>query len=104
MIRRPPRSTLFPYTTLFRSLSFGVPTGGAARPDRVLASAGMAPDRVSDVAGQPIVWIRFLGGRVGGCVWQEHCGMGAQPVRAPVSRDWARGHRGVSRVPRDMRP
>src|SRR2546430_10460800 len=29
MIRRPPRSTLFPYTTLFRSLdttNFGVPT------------------------------------------------------------------------------
>src|SRR5258707_11236105 len=25
MIRRPPRSTLFPYTTLFRSLSCGVP-------------------------------------------------------------------------------
>src|SRR3712207_7060036 len=24
MIRRPPRSTLFPYTTLFRSLRFGV--------------------------------------------------------------------------------
>src|SRR2546427_8563744 len=24
MIRRPPRSTLFPYTTLFRSRSFGV--------------------------------------------------------------------------------
>src|SRR5258708_15392112 len=24
MIRRPPRSTLFPYTTLFRSMSFGV--------------------------------------------------------------------------------
>src|SRR2546422_3323108 len=23
MIRRPPRSTLFPYTTLFRSISFG---------------------------------------------------------------------------------
>src|SRR2546430_13109358 len=27
MIRRPPRSTLFPYTTLFRSASLGVPTG-----------------------------------------------------------------------------
>src|SRR3712207_8676072 len=29
MIRRPPRSTLFPYTTLFRSSSFliGIPTG-----------------------------------------------------------------------------
>src|SRR3712207_8021255 len=25
MIRRPPRSTLFPYTTLFRSLRVGVP-------------------------------------------------------------------------------
>src|SRR5437667_1787978 len=25
MIRRPPRSTLFPYTTLFRSPSFGFP-------------------------------------------------------------------------------
>src|SRR5258708_20554146 len=25
MIRRPPRSTLFPYTTLFRSLAFVVP-------------------------------------------------------------------------------
>src|SRR2546422_11718463 len=27
MIRRPPRSTLFPYTTLFRSLSTGVGVG-----------------------------------------------------------------------------
>src|SRR5256885_8590200 len=33
MIRRPPRSTLFPYTTLFRSLSQGPPR--QARPDRV---------------------------------------------------------------------
>src|SRR3712207_7995988 len=31
MIRRPPRSTLFPYTTLFRSLQDPVPL-----PDRVL--------------------------------------------------------------------
>src|SRR3712207_8814851 len=38
MIRRPPRSTLFPYTTLFRSdavvlrlLAHGSPVGGAAR-------------------------------------------------------------------------
>src|SRR2546430_6107086 len=27
MIRRPPRSTLFPYTTLFRSGCFGLQTG-----------------------------------------------------------------------------
>src|SRR3712207_8693445 len=36
MIRRPPRSTLFPYTTLFRS------AGGAARPP----GFGRAPTRV----------------------------------------------------------
>src|SRR5258708_23978296 len=28
MIRRPPRSTLFPYTTLFRSRKYGVPRDG----------------------------------------------------------------------------
>src|SRR5260370_26065807 len=30
MIRRPPRSTLFPYTTLFRSGALGLSMGGAA--------------------------------------------------------------------------
>src|SRR3712207_6895797 len=30
MTRRPPRSTLFPYTTLFRSPGAGVPPGGGA--------------------------------------------------------------------------
>src|SRR2546427_1895817 len=38
MIRRPPRSTLFPYTTLFRSLSLPAirrPVGVGARPARV---------------------------------------------------------------------
>src|SRR5258708_9815457 len=30
MIRRPPRSTLFPYTTLFRSTETGAAAGGAA--------------------------------------------------------------------------
>src|SRR3989442_11962384 len=31
MIRRPPRSTLFPYTTLFRSLDFQTAEGELAR-------------------------------------------------------------------------
>src|SRR3989449_6726589 len=31
MIRRPPRSTLFPYTTLFRSRPFGHPSGRCSR-------------------------------------------------------------------------
>ena len=30
MIRRPPRSTLFPYTTLFRSELVSIKSGGAA--------------------------------------------------------------------------
>src|SRR5438552_11111857 len=34
MIRRPPRSTLFPYTTLFRSLRVETPLLAAARPGR----------------------------------------------------------------------
>src|SRR6266704_4812899 len=39
MIRRPPRSTLFPYTTLFRS------RGAHALPARPLAHPRKAPDR-----------------------------------------------------------
>src|SRR5258708_15208758 len=40
MIRRPPRSTLFPYTTLFRSPARG---GGARRADRRRDAASSAP-------------------------------------------------------------
>src|SRR3712207_7038715 len=35
MIRRPPRSTLFPYTTLFRSISGARRTGGRAETYRL---------------------------------------------------------------------
>src|SRR2546429_6416027 len=41
MIRRPPRSTLFPYTTLFRSLH----ARGDPRPDRGLLSAAQGISR-----------------------------------------------------------
>src|SRR5689334_24109423 len=49
MIRRPPRSTLFPYTTLFRSLRVGflipqVPKG--LKSDRVVKALGQDPARV----------------------------------------------------------
>src|SRR5256885_11206257 len=39
MIRRPPRSTLFPYTTLFRSCLPGEPFPGAAMVGRTPASS-----------------------------------------------------------------
>src|SRR2546428_6158138 len=42
MIRRPPRSTLFPYTTLFRSVR-GRPGGAAIR--RAVADDQLAPGR-----------------------------------------------------------
>src|SRR3712207_8897889 len=51
MVRRPPRSTLFPYTTLFRSDGRRPPRGGQrgraapVRP-RVRAGGGGAPDRL----------------------------------------------------------
>src|SRR5215813_15254911 len=45
MIRRPPRSTLFPYTTLFRSARGGLPPGlGGSR----AARAHGAPLRTAD--------------------------------------------------------
>src|SRR2546430_11323134 len=40
MIRRPPRSTLFPYTTLFRS---GVAIGASPFPDNVVPQARLNP-------------------------------------------------------------
>src|SRR3712207_3149869 len=52
MIRRPPRSTLFPYTTLFRSLLLPEPNGSAEHL-RVEAS-GQAPVRRQGADGDPI--------------------------------------------------
>src|SRR2546422_2561367 len=54
MIRRPPRSTLFPYTTLFRSpIGCSAPSATQVSPS-VATSAGAAPrDRI--VAASPSV-------------------------------------------------
>src|SRR5439155_19189546 len=45
MIRRPPRSTLFPYTTLFRSRPAATHGGAAQTPDAALRPAGAALPR-----------------------------------------------------------
>src|SRR2546430_3188648 len=53
MIRRPPRSTLFPYTTLFRSLqdrppvAFGCLAHGVSPPSRASSVPPSATDRKS---------------------------------------------------------
>src|SRR3712207_7842092 len=44
MIRRPPRSTLFPYTTLFRSAAGGDRGQRRPRPDVLLGGVGGARD------------------------------------------------------------
>src|SRR3954462_8881368 len=46
MIRRPPRSTLFPYTTLFRSIGFGI-VDTAFGLGSVGSVGGSSPDRKS---------------------------------------------------------
>src|SRR3712207_8006684 len=51
MIRRPPRSTLFPYTTLFRSTGPGVVRGEGARVD----------DQPAVVVGQDDTGVSVLG-------------------------------------------
>src|SRR5438876_3656841 len=48
MIRRPPRSTLFPYTTLFRSLAYARSAGGCRGDAAVAGPSGVAGWRGGD--------------------------------------------------------
>src|SRR3982750_5018204 len=86
MIRRPPRSTLFPYTTLFRSrpsqgilgLSQGIPCPSHTRRDRKSTRLNSSHDqisyavfclkkkRISKRAEDPLVRFRVGNGRLGG--------------------------------------
>src|SRR5260370_18627543 len=65
MIRRPPRSTLFPYTTLFRSLRPIAPrsvrAGGVARAGAERDTAGLAAphDPSPSRRGSRVVYRRF---------------------------------------------
>src|SRR5579872_7554120 len=59
MIRRPPRSTLFPYTTLFRSLP-GAP-GGTAPAGRVRRhQRGRSEEHTSELQSRPHLVCRLL--------------------------------------------
>src|SRR2546425_8951797 len=87
MIRRPPRSTLFPYTTLFRSRPLlGRRPSHARRP----FTGARAPVRAS-------------GGLDGG--WARLLGAGARaPRRRRADARWLSGRRGAGRpTPRDQR-
>src|SRR5882762_7816282 len=61
MLRRPPRSTLFPYTTLFRSPR--VPAGGGALSDLALVRACQLPGgRAQAPAAGPVAMGRAASG------------------------------------------
>src|SRR3712207_8141755 len=54
MIRRPPRSTLFPYTTLFRSEGDQALWGGQERVDVELFDPGLLDDELARAHEQPL--------------------------------------------------
>src|SRR2546425_4629335 len=115
MIRRPPRSTLFPYTTLFRSRAARVDRphrvphdalrrgSGALRPRR---DPGWGPARRPRRPGRP----QTRGGRglarrgIPGahrpslCRWGRRLAMGARAVYGIVVREWLRFLRQRGRV------
>src|SRR2546430_16476794 len=62
MIRRPPRSTLFPYTTLFRSRGRGVRAGDSpgCPGARARDSAGRSEEHTSELQSQSNLVCRLL--------------------------------------------
>src|SRR3712207_9182799 len=61
MIRRPPRSTLFPYTTLFRSELEGPPPGDGPLSGKTVVLTGTLPDLTREDATKRVL---AAGGRV----------------------------------------
>src|SRR2546429_9526056 len=99
MIRRPPRSTLFPYTTLFRSLLLQVPRGHvvearvaedelAGARDGHVAAAALDDDRelglVLHARGDGRVHDRIVRADEGRRRLEQHDGLG--PERPPQPR------------------
>src|SRR3712207_9165084 len=76
MIRRPPRSTLFPYTTLFRS--------------RVLPQLGRRGLSVSALAGVDLALWDILGKSLDAPVWRLLGGRRADRMPAYASGGWAK--------------
>src|SRR3712207_7342743 len=74
MIRRPPRSTLFPYTTLFRS--------------RVLPQLGRRGLSVSALAGVDLALWDILGKSLDAPVWRLLGGRRADRMPAYASGGW----------------
>src|SRR6266446_7627170 len=99
MIRRPPRSTLFPYTTLFRStLLMQRPERAVPEDERVARSDGRGLDLShADVVVTGFVQMRNAALEPGGASLDER-----DPIRAQAMRHRAPGQvdaRGPTREP-----
>src|ERR1039458_7387093 len=106
MIRRPPRSTLFPYTTLFRSYPDRPPPARDWRPVSGDPARPRSEEHTSELQSLRHLVCRLLlekkesrkdswgwaggpGGWAGGVVWPPECGRAPgpsppSPVRAPM--------------------
>src|SRR2546422_7509538 len=62
MIRRPPRSTLFPYTTLFRSLAATGSGNTLTQPGGTTDAAGVATGTLSSTVAEPKTVSATIGG------------------------------------------
>src|SRR2546430_10883928 len=101
MIRRPPRSTLFPYTTLFRSSEWimnarmyavtpAVEAGWRALLEHITQEARVPLTYVPYPAPQPLeqLWARGDLGSVFMCGYPTALGLAAvTPIAAPIPRD-----------------
>src|SRR5256712_14097400 len=113
MIRRPPRSTLFPYTTLFRSLDVRLPggtgfalcrelrRGGVTTPVLMLTALDAVDDRVrgleagaDDYLTKPFA-LRELVARLQALARRRAAAPPAPPP--PPRPEWGPGGRGVRR-------
>src|SRR3712207_8333439 len=70
MIRRPPRSTLFPYTTLFRSRP-EVARHHARCRSLYLGCAAERPQRIAELQQERLKLLAFAKGRLGRSVFEQ---------------------------------
>src|SRR5260221_1562281 len=103
MIRRPPRSTLFPYTTLFRSpvaVAYRRAAGAAGRAEEAQRSPGAAGPQPAEVGGAAQVQAGRAARRQRAAAGEGAPALGADaPGRVQEPRDRA-GPRGAGRESR----
>src|SRR2546430_11267292 len=92
MIRRPPRSTLFPYTTLFRSQPAGLVTLDFSDPERAAQQAAEFARR-HPIAG--VIGVDDDGAVVAAAIAQRLALKGNPPAAALAARDKHLQRRGL---------